>query len=76
MTVGKVSDNEIVVTVPAYTIPGKYNYEIEEIAPSKQDPKDEDSAGVLYDDGSVFIQVVVKYDGAQLNKYITVTSNT
>lgn len=75
VTVGKVSDNEIVVTVPAYTIPGKYNYEIKEIAPSKQDPKDEDSAGVLYDDGSVFIQVVVKYDGAQLNKYITVTSN-
>lgn len=75
VTVGKVSDNEIVVTVPAYTIPGKYNYEIEEIAPSKQNPKDEDSAGVLYDDGSVFIQVVVKYDGAKLNKYITVTAD-
>lgn len=75
VTVGKVSDNEIVVTVPAYTIPGKYNYEIKEIAPSKQDPKDEDSAGVLYDDGSVFIQVVVKYDGAKLNKYITVTAD-
>lgn len=66
--------NDIVVEVPAYTVPGKYNYEIKEQSPSAQTPGSEDSAGVVYDEQFVYIQVVVKYDGNDLKKFVTVTS--
>ncbi|WP_461809888.1 DUF7601 domain-containing protein [Faecalimonas sp.] len=68
-------ENDITVTVPAYAVPGKYNYEIKELSPSEQNPVSEDSAGVIYDKKPVYIQVVVKYDGEQLKKFVTVTSN-
>lgn len=67
--------NNIDITVPTYTVPGKYNYEIKELSPSKQDPVLADSAGVLYDEESVFIQVVVKYDGKDLKKFVTVAAD-
>lgn len=66
--------NDIVVTVPEYSVPGKYNYKIEEQSPSKQTPGSKDSAGVVYDNNAVYIQVVVKYDNSILKKYVTITS--
>lgn len=66
--------NDIEVTVPTYTVPGKYNYEIKEQSPSAQTPDSKDSAGVVYDEKAVYIQVVVKYDGGDLKKFVTVTS--
>lgn len=65
---------DITVTVPTYTVPGKYNYEIKEQSPAAQTPGAKDTAGVVYDKESVYVQVVVKYDGADLKKYVTVTS--
>lgn len=67
--------NNITVTVPAYTVPGKYNYEIKEQSPAEYAPGSKDTAGVVYDKGSVFIQVVVKYDGGSLKKFVTVAAN-
>lgn len=67
--------NEIKVTVPAYTVPGKYNYEIKEQSPAEYAPDSKDTAGVIYDDASVFVQVVVKYDGGSLKKFVTVAAN-
>lgn len=67
--------NNITVTVPAYTVPGKYNYEIKELSPAEYAPGSKDTAGVVYDKASVFIQVVVKYDGGSLKKYVTVAAN-
>lgn len=66
--------NDIAVTVPTYTVPGKYNYEIKEQSPSAHTPDSKDSAGVVYDKKAVYIQVVVKYDGGDLKKFVTVTS--
>lgn len=67
--------NNITVTVPAYTVPGKYNYEIKELSPAEYAPGSKDTAGVVYDKASVFIQVVVKYDGGSLKKFVTVAAN-
>lgn len=66
--------NDIVVNVPTYTVPGKYNYEIKEQSPATQTPGAKDTAGVVYDKESVYVQVVVKYEGADLKKFVTVTS--
>ncbi len=72
--------NDITVIVPAYSVPGKYNYKITEQSPSKQEPASKDSAGVVYDKDPVYIQVVVKYTKAEneatstLKKFVTVTS--
>ena len=57
------------MTVPTYTVPGKYNYEIKEQSPSAHTPDSKDSAGVVYDKKAVYIQVVVKYDGGDLKKF-------
>lgn len=65
---------DITVTVPKYTVPGKYNYEIKEQSPAAQTPGAKDTAGVVYDKESVYVQVVVKYEGADLKKFVTVTS--
>lgn len=65
---------DITVTVPAYTVPGKYNYEIKEQSPAAQTLGAKDTAGVVYDKESVYVQVVVKYDGTDLKKFVTVTS--
>lgn len=65
---------DITVTVPIYTVPGKYNYEIKEQSPAAQTPGAKDTAGVVYDKESVYVQVVVKYEGTDLKKFVTVTS--
>lgn len=67
--------DDIVVNVPIYSVPGKYNYEITEQSPSQHTPDSKDSAGVVYDKKSVFIQVVVKYDGIDLKKFVTVAAD-
>lgn len=74
LTVSGVN-NDIVVNVPAYSVPGKYNYEIKEQSPSVHTPGSKDTAGVVYDEKSVFIQVVVKYEGKDLKKYVTVAAD-
>lgn len=67
---------DIVVKVPIYTTPGKYNYKITEQSPSQQTPGSKDSAGVIYDTKPVYIQVVVKYDDkGELQKYVTVAAD-
>ena len=68
------TESNVVVTVPKYTVPGKYNYEIKEQSPSVHTPDSQDTAGVVCDEKSVYIQVVVKYDGVDLKKFVTVTS--
>ena len=66
--------SDVVVTVPAYTVPGKYNYAIKEQSPAEHTQGSKDSAGVVYDEAAVYIQVVVKYDSGVLKKFVTVTS--
>lgn len=72
---------DITVTVPAYTVPGKYNYEIKEQSPAAQTPGAKDTAGVVYDKESVYVQVVVKYvknendSNSTLKKFVTVAAD-
>lgn len=67
--------SDITVDVPAYTVPGKYNYKIEEQSPSVHTPGSKDTAGVVYDKTPVCIQVVVKFDNGVLKKIVTVAEN-
>ncbi len=67
--------SDIKVHVPKYTVPGKYNYEIVEQSPSKQTPASKDTAGVVYDETPIYLQVVVKYDNGSLKKIVTVAED-
>lgn len=61
--------NDITVHVPAYSVPGKYNYKIVEQSPMIH------TAGVLYDKNPIYLQVVVKYDNGDLKKIVTVAND-
>lgn len=73
--------DDIVVKVPIYSVPGKYNYKITEKSPSQHTPGSKDSAGVVYDTNPIYIQVVVKYTKEAteqeytLKKFVTVAKN-
>lgn len=80
LTVSAV-ENDITVIVPAYSVPGKYNYKITEQSPSVHTPGSKDTAGVVYDKEPVWIQVVVKYTKdkneavSTLKKFVTVAAD-
>ncbi len=67
--------SDITVNVPAYSVPGKYNYEIVEQSPSEHTPGSKDTAGVVYDKTPIYLQVVVKYVDGNLKKIVTVAND-
>ena len=69
----KTNPEDIIVKVPVYKTPGKYNYKITEKSPSVHTPGSKDTAGVRYDEESIWIQVVVKYVNGSWQKFVTVT---